>query len=257
MKIFQIQIEYYNFEGLYSEIKSIFLSEFNNFHDEDNCHKICTALKAKYAEHESSFYDNCKKSIHYLNHLENKYEATIKTAQGSLYLYCWLYDKELYKQIYNNKQINIYKELIQEFGNKVHLSNMYTVYRIYLKDGINDKIIKLYELYYKFDKFMNRQNCGDNHCKCAEDCAGFYNNYMREHCGITYDIHFCKELQNFANMYNAFFEKNNKCEGKEMKLLLTENRHIRVILTPILIIAIVSFITFFLFKVTNKFNLNK
>ncbi|KMZ99021.1 hypothetical protein PVNG_03860 [Plasmodium vivax North Korean] len=248
---------YYHFEGLFSKNKSIFDSRFNNLNGNGKYDKVCITLKGEYAEQEASFQENCKKSMDYLKYLDENYDGNIDAAKGSIYLYCWLYDEELHKQNYNNNGINIYKKFLEGYQEIDFESNIPFIFGNHLKNNIDENLKNIYDLYYKFDKFINQQNCGDSYCKCAEECAGFYNKYMSEQCGIFYKNNFCNELQNFAKMYNAFFTKNNKCDGKEMKLLLTADSYIKVILTPILIIAIVSFIIFFLFKVTNKFNLNK
>ncbi|KMZ88508.1 hypothetical protein PVBG_05994 [Plasmodium vivax Brazil I] len=247
----------YNFESLYSRIISIFHTNFNNIQVDPKYNEVFRTLKDQYSEIDDSFESNCNKAIAYLKYLEDAYHGEINTAKGSLYVYCWLCDVEFNKPQYNNNGVNIYKKLLQKYEAIEFSSNIPYIFRTYLNENIDENLKNLYDLYYKFDKFINQQNCGDSYCKCAEECAGFYNKYMSEQCGIFYKNNFCNELQNFAKMYNAFFTENNKCDGKEMKLLLTADSYIKVILTPILIIAIVSFIIFFLFKVTNKFNLNK
>ncbi|SCA60775.1 hypothetical protein, conserved [Plasmodium vivax] len=195
----------YKFSNVFLKIKSIFDDEFNEPDDKynDKCDNFSTINGIK----KEAFNAHCKKCMKYVRYLEDEYKESIETAQASLYLYYWLLDKELYNEDYTEISLDIYENLLDEYD-ECEVSNIHQTYKDYIKDELNNNLKNLYHLYYKFDKFKNRKNCENNNCKCAEQCADLYNTYVREHCGIPYDNIFCNELQNFANIYNDYIDKN-------------------------------------------------
>ncbi|KMZ82955.1 hypothetical protein PVIIG_05250 [Plasmodium vivax India VII] len=205
-------------------------------------------MNRQYSEIDDSFESNCNKAIAYLKYLEEQYQGEIDTAKGIIYVYCWLYDVEFNKAQYNKNGINIYKKFLNEYTLIESMSNIPGIFQTYLKGNIDENLKNLYDLYYKFDKFKNKVKCENSYCKCAEECSNIYKKYKQEKCGNDDNTDFCKELHNFERHYNDYLKAHNTCDG---------NSYIRVILFPILITSIISFIVFFLFKVTNKFNLNK
>ncbi|KMZ83405.1 hypothetical protein PVBG_06047 [Plasmodium vivax Brazil I] len=239
----------YNFKGLFSEIKSIFDSEFNNFHVDEKYNDVFNTLKAQYNTIiDDSFKSDCNKAIEYLKYLEQYYEGDINAAKGSIYLYCWLYDVEFYKSKYNNNRINIYKKLLDEYSQIEFAANVQGIFGNYLNGNIGENLKKLYDLYYKFDKFRKDQYCSGNKCKCAEECYTSYNDYIKE-CNKSDNVDFCNGLEEFREQYNNYTSNGFKCNEDYKYLPSAINSDISVILIPTIATLIISSILFVLYKV--------
>ncbi|KMZ76858.1 hypothetical protein PVIIG_06046 [Plasmodium vivax India VII] len=236
----------YNFKSVFKEIYSIFHTKFEN--PNEKCTEIFTRLQGQYKEIDGSFKSYCNKAIAYLEYLEKAYEGDINTAKGSIYLYCWLHEVQFNNSKYNNKGLDIYRQLLKEYEEIDRTSNIPHIFGNYLKNNIDENLKDLYHLYYKFDKFKNKKECESNYCKCAEECYDSYITYINN-CNNPNNADFCNGLEEFRAQYNNYMSKNFTCDGDYKYLPSTKNFDISLILIPTIATLIITSMLFVLYKV--------
>ncbi|KMZ77225.1 hypothetical protein PVIIG_05884 [Plasmodium vivax India VII] len=237
----------YNFESLFKDIHSILLSDSEKQYEK--CTNVYTKVKAQYDVIDESFITHCNKYSEYLKYIEDNYDGNINNmAKGIIYLYCWLYDKELHKDKYHNNRINIYKKLLEEYDVIEYASNIPNIFRTYLNENIEENLKNLYDLYYKFDKFRKDKKCSDDNCKCAEECYISYNKYIKD-CNKPNNADFCNGLEEFRAQYNNYTSNDFKCKEDYKYLPPAINFDISLILIPIIATLIISSLLFVLYKV--------
>ncbi|KMZ96473.1 hypothetical protein PVNG_06193 [Plasmodium vivax North Korean] len=236
----------YDFESVSKNINSVLHDDLGE--KNDRCLELYTELIKVYTEIDSSFINHCNKSVKYLKYLEDYYEGNINAAKAIIYVYCWLYDNELHKEKYNNSRLNIYKKLLKEYPVIDSMSNIPTIFQTYLKNSIDENLKNLYELYYKFDKFINEKECKGSNCKCAEECYDSYNSYIKG-CNKSDNVNFCNGLEKFRAQYNNYMSDGSKCNGNYKYLPPAISFGISVILIPLIATLIISSLLFVLYKV--------
>ncbi|CAI7724102.1 hypothetical protein, conserved [Plasmodium vivax] len=236
----------YKFKTVFSGIRSIYEDDFEN--DLDEYEQQCNKVIQGNSIIENTFGTNCKKCMKYLDYLERQfYTQNQETAQVMLYLYCWLYDKELYNENYSKKELEIYKDLIVKHDEVS--SNLPQIFRENVDEKHIDKLKELYDLYYKFDKFKHNINCSGDYCSCAKECYISYNNYTKD-CNKSDNVDFCNGLEEFRAQYNNYMSNSSKCNGEYKYLPPAIKFDISVILIPIIATLIISSILLFLYKFT-------
>ncbi|SCA83768.1 hypothetical protein PVT01_000103900 [Plasmodium vivax] len=83
----------YNLGSRSYDYKSLFLD--NHKEPKQGYESICQDITQTYNISSDTFNLNCKKSLNYLDDLEENNYTNVEKAQGTLYLYLWLHDKEL------------------------------------------------------------------------------------------------------------------------------------------------------------------
>ncbi|KMZ96462.1 hypothetical protein PVNG_05447 [Plasmodium vivax North Korean] len=144
----------------------------------------------------NTFQLNCNKSLNYLQDLEENGYTDIKQAQGTLYLYFWLYDKELKNVEYTGDRIDIYMKLLDSCFSNLHY-NIVTTYQSNIRANNFEILKKLYDLYYKFDKIEHDNECKETKYECAKKCVDLYKEYI-EDCHNKFNADFYqRENQSF------------------------------------------------------------
>ncbi|KMZ96153.1 hypothetical protein PVNG_05799 [Plasmodium vivax North Korean] len=112
------------------------------------------------------------------------------------------------------------------------------------KNIILEKSAKLTELY---DTINNNKKAFD--CACARKCYDLYIKYVEE-CHNDYDYDYCSELQSFKHKHDNNMKSIETCDGAEKILpsAIKHDLHVIVII-PMIILTILSFLVFVLYKV--------
>ncbi|KMZ94652.1 hypothetical protein PVMG_02541 [Plasmodium vivax Mauritania I] len=249
--IFKIQ----NFSSIFDKYNSIFTQNFDSSYEPPK--EACQGIKPLDLDNDISFQANCVKCMKYLDYLDKTYKEQHQEKdqkEGITYLYLWLYDNELHKDTYTNKNtLDLFEKLLKSFGDNCILdSNLEQLYKGYVKSKLDNNMNKLYYLYYKFYILSSDGTCKKGNCDCAQNCVDLYNTY-KEVCDNDGYTHFCNELYNFAHKYNAYIIEHTNCNNKKKYLLPTRKYNISLILAPIFITLIVSSILFILYKVFKLF----
>ncbi|KMZ84215.1 hypothetical protein PVBG_02442 [Plasmodium vivax Brazil I] len=241
----------YNLKNVFTGVKSIYEEYFEN--DLQKYEVKCTKFFAENHIIQDKFETNCKKGMKYLDYLEEQSHIQYENIpKAMLYLYCWLYDKELYKEMYSNNEVEIYKSLIKEYDDDGN-SNLPQIFRDKVEKKLNDKLKKVYDLYYQFDKFINSKD-DSNSCEIAEECVNSYTSY-NDNCNAEENTDFCAGVKEFEEYYISYVKKNNICHGSIIYIIFVKNRIVLTIMITILITLIATFILFFRYKVINNFKL--
>lgn len=216
-------------------------------HENIFCHEI-----SKHFINDHEKYRNpCTQVLKYLSYLESKpsldYRACCK------YLNYWLYDN-----VINNKksEYNALK-LYQQFKNLDNDLLDHNICEKYIEDINDDIFSELKELYTLFDKFnhIKKETTSNiaNICKIADECSTLYRK-QEQKCAANYKNIFCNELENFRKVYNSYMASKIKCNAESIILpSFLKNNLAAIIIVPFVIILIVSFILFILYKVNNYF----
>ncbi|KMZ96448.1 hypothetical protein PVNG_05433 [Plasmodium vivax North Korean] len=157
----------------------------------------------------------------YLENLDEIYKNSIDLDQGTIYLYLWLYDNELHKNIYNTKKKkSIYEKLLESYEN-IHdpNTNINSIYQTPIKDKLSDKKKDLYYIYYKFYKLKNDEQCKSNSLECAKQCETLHSKYKLENCNNHENDHSCPELDEFWKQNEEYIKKILNCNGNKICIL--------------------------------------
>ncbi|SBS84757.1 PIR protein [Plasmodium ovale] len=236
----------YSFVWFFPEHKELFdeKTKDDDLHENIFCHEI-----SKHFINDHEKYRNpCTQVLKYLSYLESKpsldYRACCK------YLNYWLYDN-----VINNKksEYNALK-LYQQFKNLDNDLLDHNICEKYIEDINDDIFSELKELYTLFDKFnhIKKETTSNiaNICKIADECSTLYRK-QEQKCAANYKNIFCNELENFRKVYNSYMASKIKCNAESIILpSFLKNNLAAIIIVPFVIILIVSFILFILYKFT-------
>nr|CAB96691.1 vir2 [Plasmodium vivax] len=237
----------YHFSNRSYEHESLFLlnnTKVNQGHDH-----ICEKFMSAYSIYKSTFNLNCKKSLNYLEYLEESEHTDIRKSQGTLYLYLWLYDKELKNVKNKGKHIDLYNNLLELCFEYISY-NIGTIYQSNVRADNFEILKNLYDLYYKFDKIKYDNDCENTKYKCAKNCFDLYKEYI-EDCNKKFNDDFCNELENFRNQFNRYISSEPECKDKD--LYIPKNTYTRKSVIPLIsLVTVLSVPTFFfiLYKLT-------
>ncbi|SBT52750.1 PIR Superfamily Protein [Plasmodium ovale wallikeri] len=173
-------------------------------------------------------------------------------ATGCRFLNYWLYSDDVLKDRNNFNAVAFYETLKSDdkhsyfFNIDVCGGNME-----HISKDIIENIQKLIKLHEKFNKIDPKKEQLNDECEEPLECANLYEEYMEEFCVDINNV-FCVELENFKPKYDAYME-NKKCNDnvpKTLKYIQRVNIAAAVAL-PFVIILVVPFITFILYKFTS------
>ncbi|KMZ88635.1 hypothetical protein PVBG_06124 [Plasmodium vivax Brazil I] len=187
-----------------------------------------------------------------LEELDNKDPNADRLIQGCLYLYFWIFEEELHKSTYSNYNLDIYKKLLEQYEKYNTFSNINQRCK-YIKDELNGKLKNLYYLYYKFYKIITENECTIIDCKCAENCAKLYMESI-DSCDNDNSGEFCEKLEKFRSLYNVYMKKYDTCDKKYTDLPSAIKFDRKVFLISVLVILVISFTVFGLYKVNINLN---
>ncbi|SCA59844.1 hypothetical protein, conserved [Plasmodium vivax] len=190
----------YNLGSRSYDYKSLFLD--NHKQPKQGYERICQDITQTYKISSDTFNLNCKKSLNYLDDLEENNYTNVEKAQGTLYLYLWLHDKELKNVDYSGNHIDIYKKLLNLCFD-IMIYNLVTTYQSKVTEKNFEILKNLYDLYYKFDQIEHDKECANTKCDCAKKCVDLYKKYIQD-CHNKYNSHFCNGLEIFRNEFNGY-----------------------------------------------------
>ncbi|VUZ99732.1 PIR protein [Plasmodium vivax] len=237
----------YNFSSRSYDYQSLFSD--NHPRMETGYEETCQSIMGQYSIRNSSFKLNCNKSLNYLQKLENREHTDIKQAQGTLYLYLWLYDKELKNVAYKGNSIDIYMKLLNLCFFNLH-NNILTIYQSKVRTENFEILKNLYDLYYKFDKIEHDNECKETKYECAKECVKLYKECI-EICNQKYNVDYCNELENFRNEFNKYISSENQCKDKDLYIPsnIFASKSV-ILLIPLVSLLVLSTFFFILYKFT-------
>ncbi|KMZ76867.1 hypothetical protein PVIIG_05858 [Plasmodium vivax India VII] len=194
--------------------------------------------------------------MEYLDNLEDldvHYSSKPKIIQGCIYLYFWIYEKELQKSIYNKNNHDIYKKLLEQYNAYNTGSNINQICDAHVKDELNGKLKNLYYLYYKFYKLKSDNEFTSTNCNCTDNCVKLYMDSINS-CNNDSSGKFCEKLEIFRSQYNEFMKKYDTCDKKYTYLPSAIMFDRKAFLISVLVILVISFTLFGLYKVNINLN---
>ncbi|KMZ91128.1 hypothetical protein PVMG_00002 [Plasmodium vivax Mauritania I] len=250
LRLYNLVHQDYNYESLFTKRQGANESEYGTH---------CSNIKSGYKP-ENTFDTHCKKSMTYLDkldeldELDNGHSRDNKVIQGCIYLFFWLYEIELHKSIFNKNIVDIYKKLLNEYDQYNYRSNIKNICSEYIKDELSGNLKNLYYLYYKFYKLKTDNECKSRKCICAGNCVTLYMEYINS-CDKDINGISCAKLEKFRSQYSQYMKDDVNC-GKEYTDLPSAIMFDRkAFLISILVILVISFTLFGLYKVNINLNL--
>ncbi|SBT55883.1 PIR Superfamily Protein [Plasmodium ovale wallikeri] len=230
----------YNAVCEFSKLKDIFDSNIENGVYKSQCESI---LNCSESGNSNPLLDICSKSLYYLYSLKQNRNISLNSREGCIYLSYRLY-KDLisvgnhdYTTSKFHSKINVYDDTYDECDGLI--------------EDINQDVFQKYEnlisLYVQLGKILIPSKGPD--CVVAKNCADSYNNYVKE-CYKNTDDAFCNELENVRTKYYETMITVT-CPGVPKTLPSTKPHNIAaIIITPLVILLIITFIIFILYKFT-------
>ncbi|SBT74195.1 Plasmodium vivax Vir protein, putative [Plasmodium ovale] len=230
----------YSFVGSYD----VYKSELHKVTD-DHVFSVseCENISTKYLEGDKN---KCMQIVQYLIYLDSYSEKYI--SEGCKYLDYWLYDESHQKHKHKKVTLKFYESLNDSYGDSIFRQNICDGSIIDINERIFENIEKLIELYEKFNKFKNNEAplTGEG-CINAKDCVSSYTLQAKK-CRETDDNDFCTELEKFRNIYNTRMKNVTSCADLLTFLPSAKNTNLVIILIPIIVILVIPFISFILYK---------
>ncbi|KNA02383.1 hypothetical protein PVNG_01537 [Plasmodium vivax North Korean] len=228
------------------DYQSLFSNQYPKIETEHE--EICESIMKEYSISNTSFNLNCKKSLYYLENLKKKENTDIKKAQGTLYLYLWLYDKELKNVQHSGNHIDIYKKLLNLCLDKLS-NNILTIYESKVTKDNFEILKNLYNLYYKFNKIEHDNECENTKYECAKKCFDLYKEYIDD-CPKKFNADFCNKLEIFRNEFNGYISSEPQCKDKGLYIPsnIFASKSV-ILLIPIVSLLVLSTFFFILYKV--------
>ncbi|SCA59848.1 VIR protein [Plasmodium vivax] len=241
-----------DFQNFFFNYKSIFNDNLNNYYQKYS--QKCQKSGPIYIGDSGSFSLPCIKCMKYLENLDRIYDDGNHEKQqkeGILYLFLWIYDVELRKEIYNGESLNIYEKLLTEYGEirGNYDTNIPNFFHPNIEKTLNSELKDLYHLYYKFYKLKLGEECRSNNGKCAKECSDLYHTYKTS-CDSNNQTDFCTKLDSFWKEHAAYINESITCNGNNICLLYLRNPFLSVILTIVFITSTITIILFILYKFT-------
>ncbi|SBT01062.1 PIR Superfamily Protein, partial [Plasmodium ovale curtisi] len=209
----------------------------------------CEGLNYKHVNQAKvKFPQLCSTAIQFLNHLkENSHNYR---DDGCKYLYYSLYVDVLKREKSTEKTLILYKELNQIFNEVYDGMNELDSYINKMDEYTSDILVKLIDIYDKFDEFENEFKLTGKINKCPDECVELFKGYL-DACRNRYDYDFCYELNNFREKYNLIIEQVTNCKGEKYILPPVEIFETGgIIFIPFAIIVVATFIFPILYKFT-------
>ncbi|VVA00218.1 PIR protein [Plasmodium vivax] len=241
-----------NFEDFFLKYKAIFNDNLNNYSQQYS--EMCKKSGPIYSGTTDSFVFPCIKCMKYLESLDINYDDgyhTKEQKEGIIYLFLWIYDAELRKEIYNKESLDIYEKLLNEYGDIRGYSgtNIPNIFNPIIKNILSNETNDLYHLYYKFYKLKMGEECKSINGKCAKECSDLYDTY-KTRCDNHNSSDFCTKLGNFWKQHEEYINQSITCNGNIICLLYIKKPFLSVILTIVFITSIITTILFILYKFT-------
>ncbi|KMZ82507.1 hypothetical protein PVIIG_05368 [Plasmodium vivax India VII] len=167
------------------------------------------------------------------------------------YINYWFYG------ILNETNPNSQYNLLSNFYDKVQSLKDCDAYQRPIKTELYGEVKELYEMYDNFEKFkVASLQQSDQKCDDITKCISTYNKYLKV-CQNFYKDGLCMNVKNFKYVYDDHRKIEKKCLEKmdELELLRTDLECI--ILLPFVVMALITFILLYLYKVNKKFVKNK
>ncbi|KMZ77359.1 hypothetical protein PVIIG_05507 [Plasmodium vivax India VII] len=236
----------YNLGSRSYDYKSLFLD--NHKQPKQGYERICEFMKQTYSIKNNNFILNCYKSLNYLDDLEEKEHSYVRKAHGTLYLYLWLYDKELKNVKNKGKHIDIYKKLLDLCFEDLNY-NILTIFQSKVTEDNFELLKNLYDLYYKFDKIEHDNECANTKYECAKKCVDLYKECI-EVCHQKYNAEYCNELEIFRNQFNEYIISESQFKNKDLYIPshIFSNKTVIFLISLVTVLALSTFF-FILYKV--------
>ncbi|KNA01593.1 hypothetical protein PVNG_06055 [Plasmodium vivax North Korean] len=143
--------------------------------------------------------------------------------------------------------------MLEEYVTYNNTSNISQICRKYINDELNGKLKNLYYLYYYFFKLQIDDKYTIMKCNCAENCVNLYMDSISS-CDKDISGEFCDKLEKFRSQYNKYMKKFDTCEEKYTYLPSAIMFDRKTFLTSVLVILVISFTLFGVYKVNINFN---
>ncbi|GAB69482.1 hypothetical protein PCYB_002310 [Plasmodium cynomolgi strain B] len=238
----------YNLEGSYEKHKNEI--EINS--ESSTYVSECREFKSQYGSY-NIFNDDitCKKVMIYLNFIGSYGLKSTYNDSRCKYLYYWIYEDLLKKNNNYDEAFKFYTIFLTAyFDNEGDDPHICKKYKEESEKIVLEKSAKLIELYETFNNNGERFNCD-----CAKKCSELYTKYVKEFNNDS-DYDFCIELENFKHKYEEKVKSiESSCDAE--KILPSVIKHDKLaieqglgnIITTIIILTILFFLLFVLYKV--------
>ncbi|KMZ96196.1 hypothetical protein PVNG_05857 [Plasmodium vivax North Korean] len=212
--------------------------------------EICRDIISAHESYSDYVIKNiCPAVINFLKKLQLSTDDSYK-VKGCNYLYYAVYHMAQEKDIPYEITYKLYKDLLEKYNSKKEYK--FNVNIENFNSNIFETLKNLHNLYDYFFKYEKRIKCKQNICGCAEECVEIYNGYI-ERCNNHYSSSLCTELNKFAEIFNNHLNQDNECKGTIKKLETFNPYNLKIIiLIPIILIFVISFSFFILYKVKNN-----
>ncbi|SBT55765.1 PIR Superfamily Protein [Plasmodium ovale wallikeri] len=234
----------YRFVSYYSFYKNI-IDTFTKNSLPDISH-ICNKDRNNFKNVKSTCYN----VLMFLNHLEAN-NNLVYIAVGCRFLNYWLYNDDVLNNTNNFNAVTFYETLEKDNKHGYFHRDLCGGNIEHIGKEIFAKIQKLIELHEKFNKIVPTKEPLNYKCEETLECANLYEKYMQEFCVDINNV-FCVELENFKPKYDSYM-KEAICDDKVPKTLTSIQRLniAAAIVLPFVIILVIPFITFILYKFTS------
>ncbi|SCA83656.1 Plasmodium vivax Vir protein, putative [Plasmodium vivax] len=206
----------------------------------------CNDIKSQYEKYiDLNNKYTCQRVMYILNSISTE-STSVYNDDPCKYLYYWIYKDLLQKNANNDMALEMYRSILRIYIENYDVDDKH-ICKNYIyedKDMILKKSAKLTKLY---DTFNNNSIKCD--CACAKNCSELYNMFVEE-CHKDYDYDFCGELENFKQLYDKNMINIGKCQAPNILPSALKNELHLIIIIPMIILTILSFLVFALYKFT-------
>ncbi|KMZ82446.1 hypothetical protein PVIIG_06202 [Plasmodium vivax India VII] len=154
------------------------------------------------------------------------------------------------KEIYNNKVLTFYKKLIQKYY-EYKRDDEYSNYVPKFDQEIFKKYKCLVDLHDNLGKLLTNK-----HCKYATSFVDLYNDIFNTCYGDIYSG-LCTEIENLRKDYETIIKTSECSDAQKTLPSIYGNNNLVIIIMPLVIISLVSFLLLMVYKVNKTFNTKK
>ncbi|KMZ77222.1 hypothetical protein PVIIG_05881 [Plasmodium vivax India VII] len=245
---------FYTYVSKFPEIASIISkkNEVTNGIHYQNCDSFKNTNLISKSDDVHSILKTCAKIAHYIGDIIKDIEKNPEFSEDSFckYIGFWFYD-----MLNSNRQSN-YSTLLAKFFTEIISLNPCKSYQINLTADIYQELKNIYNIYDDFNKFKEQSTNGsDKTCTIGRTCVTIYEENV-DSCINNYKNGFCWNLINFKYEYDNHKTKVKSC-WNDMKYLKPIKTDLAAIISlSFVLMALISFILLYLYKVCNKKFLN-
>ncbi|VUZ99701.1 PIR protein [Plasmodium vivax] len=239
-------------ESIYNEVSSFkeYESILSNISPDDMASEteLCRDIirdSVKYRNYNVQLV--CQSVMNYLNKLKDNVDDSYK-VKGCKYLYYALYDMAEKKNTPKEITYMLYNVFMEKYdSNKGYKCDInIESFNLDIFETLKN-LLSLYDYFFKYEK---GNQCNNKTCNCAEECVKIYNKYV-EKCNNHYSSSLCTELNKFAEKFNNHLKQDKVCKDNIKKLDTLNCYNLKIIiLIAIILIFVISFSFFILYKFT-------